>query len=142
MYGNDRDSVRRVFFRAWSKRDGKQPLEPIEQLIVSIIEQHPEYQAMLEQSEDAITTDYGVENGQTNPFLHMGMHISIAEQLQTDTPGGIRALYEELARRSGDPHATEHRMMECLGQVLWQAQRDATEPDQQAYLRCLRKLVK
>ena len=142
MYGNDRDSVRRVFFQAWNGRNGKRPLEPIEQLIVSIVELHPEYQAMLEQPEDAIKTDYGVENGQTNPFLHMGMHISIAEQLQTDTPGGIRALYQELARQSGDPHQAEHRMMECLGEVLWQAQRDAAEPDQQAYLRCLRKLLK
>ncbi len=142
MYGNSRESMRQIFFQAWRKHSDNHPLEPIEQLIVSIIEQHPEYQAMLEQPEDAIDRDYDVEHGQTNPFLHMGMHISIAEQLQADTPSGIRALYQELTRQAGDPHTVEHRMMECLGQVLWQAQRDEAEPDQQAYLHCLRQLVK
>ncbi|WP_456375748.1 DUF1841 family protein [Thiolapillus sp.] len=139
LFGQDRSRLRKYYLQAWKKkRDGK-PLESLESLIATVIEQHPEYHALL-QSEDALDRDYTPEAGQTNPFLHMGMHISLAEQISTDRPAGIRDIYHKIWTKLGDAHDTEHRMMECLGLALWEAQQQNRAPDEQAYLECLKKL--
>ena len=88
----------------------------------------------------ALDNDYTPEMGQTNPFLHMGMHIALYEQLSTNRPAGIKDVYEKLQRKTEDIHETEHRMMECLGEAMWQAQRNNTMPDDASYLLCLKKL--
>ena len=62
------------------------------------------------------------------------MHLSISEQLSINQPIGIRAAYDKLAQKLDDEHAAQHVVMECLGQVLWQAQRDKREPDSTAYI--------
>ena len=115
-------------------------MDSLETLIRDVIVEHPEYHAMLEDGDSALGREYGPETGQTNPFLHMGMHISLREQLATDRPAGIRNIYQTQLARSGDTHAVEHQMMECLGQALWAAQRAGTLPDEQTYLNCLRHL--
>lgn len=115
-------------------------MSPLEQIVAQVVEQHPEYHALIEDP-DAPERDFPVEGGQTNPFLHMGMHITLAEQLGSDRPAGIRALYRRLAERTGDAHAAEHRMMECLGSILWEAQRSGQMPDENEYLVCLKRLV-
>jgi hypothetical protein len=140
MFGNDRDSLRRYYFTVWEKATAGQPLEPLEQLITEVIRVHPEYQALLQNVETAVGRDYLPEMGQTNPFLHMGMHIAIHEQLGSDRPIGIRALYQRICQRLGDPHAAEHLMMECLGEILWEAQRTGQTPNEQLYLQRLRQL--
>ena len=134
-----RDEVRQVYLTVWRKLQQDQLLEPMEALIAEVIEIHPEYHALLEDGEASVQTDFTPDQGQTNPFLHMGMHIALREQADSNRPAGIQSLYQKLASRRGR-HEAEHAMMECLGQVLWQAQRDATEPDQLAYLECLKKL--
>jgi len=134
-----RDEVRQVYLTVWHKLQQKQLLEPMEALIAAVIEIHPEYHALLEDSEAAAQTDFTPEQGQTNPFLHMGMHIALREQEDSNRPPGMQPIYQKLTARKGR-HKAEHAMMECLGQVLWQAQRDATEPDLPAYLDCLKKL--
>ena len=134
-----RDEVRRVYLAVWKKMQQGQLLEPMEALIADVIDLHPEYHRLLDDDEAATHSDYSPEMGETNPFLHMGMHIALREQAGTDRPPGIRAVHEKLVASKG-AHDAEHAMMECLGQVLWQAQRDATEPDQQAYLECLKKI--
>jgi len=134
-----RDEVRQVYLNVWHKLQHDQLLEPMEALIAEVIELHPEYHALLEDGEASVQNDFTPEQGQTNPFLHMGMHIALREQADSNRPSGIQAVYQKLAARRGR-HEAEHAMMECLGQVLWQAQRDATEPDQIAYLDCLKKL--
>ena len=85
--------------------------------------------------------DYTPEGGETNPFLHLGMHISLREQLDTDRPRGIALLYRQLSQRAVDLHQAEHWLMECLGQTLWEAQRNNQMPDEQAYLECARRLL-
>lgn len=142
MFSNDRNQMRQVFLQAWGKHNENQELEPLEQIIVSILNQHPEYQALLENEDKALDRDYLPESGETNPFLHMGMHIAIHEQLSTDRPMGIAALFQQLVMQAGDPHEVEHRVMDCLGEMLWRAQRDGRMPDEQAYLACLRNLLK
>ena len=141
MFGQDRDQTRQVFINAWQKQlDGK-PLEPLEEIIVTIISQHPEYHGILINTDKALGAEYLPENGETNPFLHMGMHIAIHEQLSTDRPSGIAGIFQQLVMQAGDPHHAEHQVMDCLGEMLWQAQRDQRMPDEQAYLACLQKLL-
>ena len=140
IFGNDRDRLRRYYLDAWRKRQAGQPLEPLEALIAGVVEQHPEYHDLL-QSEEALKKEFTPDGGQTNPFLHMGMHISLAEQIGSDRPAGIRELHRRLSVEAGSPHEAEHRMMECLGLVLWEAQRQNRPPDEHAYLECLKKLL-
>ena len=141
MFGQDRDQTRQVFIQAWQKQQDNKPLEPLEEIIVTIISQHPEYQGLLANTDKALGAEYLPENGETNPFLHMGMHIAIHEQLSTDRPVGIAGIFQQLVMQAGDAHHAEHQVMDCLGEMLWQAQRDQRMPDEQAYLGCLRKLL-
>lgn len=142
MIGQDRAEVREVFFRAWRSYREQRPLAGVEKLIVDIALQHPEYQALLEAPDAASARDYLPELGQANPFVHMGMHIAIAEQLAIDQPAGVRTCYQELRARLPDSHAVEHAMMECLGEMLWAASRAQRAPDPNAYVACLRRLAR
>lgn len=141
MFGNNRDDMRRFFLDAWRKAQAGEMLQPLEKLIADVVAAHPEYHALLADADSAIASDFSPEGGQTNPFLHMGMHITLAEQLATDRPAGIRDLYQRMTHAAGDAHEAEHRMMECLGQVLWEAQRAGRHPDERDYLACLQRLV-
>ena len=134
-----RDEVRRVYRQVWSKMQQQQVLEPMEALIAEVIEIHPEYHALFEDGEGIEQLEYTPEQGQTNPFLHMGMHIALREQSNSDRPAGVRQLYQKLCASRGR-HEAEHAMMECLGEALWNAQRNAAEPDMRAYLECLKNL--
>lgn len=139
MFGQDREQLRRFFATSWQKRLDGNALQPLERLVAQIVEQHPEYHAYLD-GDTHLQRDFSPENGETNPWLHMGMHVSLGEQLGADRPGGIRDLYQQISARFGDTHAAEHAMMECLGLVLWEAQRANRQPDEAAYLECLKKL--
>ena len=134
-----RDEVRQVYQRVWHKMQERQLLEPMEALIAEVIEIHPEYHALLDGDEAIEQREFTPEQGQTNPFLHMGMHIALREQATSNRPAGIRPLYQKLAANKGK-HEAEHAMMECLGEALWNAQRNGQEPDLSAYLDCLKKL--
>ncbi len=141
LFGQNRDQLRRIYFEAWRKYREKLPLEPLEEMLASVILEHPEYHALLENEDASRDKDYLPELGQTNPFLHMGMHIAIREQLATDRPTGIRELYKQLLTRLHDTHTVEHSMAECLAEMIWQAQRSNTAPDEISYLDRLRSLV-
>ena len=106
-------------------------------LIVDVALQHPEYQGLLEDP-DSVDRDFLPETGDSNPFLHLAMHIAIEEQLSTGRPPGIRKIYKELLIRLPDKHTVRHQMMECLSRLIWQAQRDQLPPDEGAYLDCLK----
>lgn len=134
MFNPSREEVRRFFCDAWQKRTGGNVLTPLEAIAVDWIDQHPEYHALLTDTEGALTRDYTPEGGQTNPFLHLSMHLSISEQVSIDQPPGIRAAYEALSRRLDSQHEAQHQIMEALGQMLWNAQRNGMPPDGQAYV--------
>jgi hypothetical protein len=140
LFSNNRDELRRFYMDSWRKFQNREPLQPLEAMVAEVIAQHPEYQAMLESGDDMLDRDFMPEEGQTNPFLHMGMHLAIREQLSTDRPLGIVQVHTELLKRIGDPHETEHRMLECLGEAMWDAQRSGTPPDEARYLDCLKKI--
>ena len=118
------------------------PLTALESIIADVIRLHPEYHAMLEDGGRSLDRDWLPEGGETNPFLHMGMHIAIREQLSIDRPAGIKAAYDALLHHTGDVMQTEHAMLECLGETLWRAQRENRLPDEDAYLACIRALAR
>ena len=140
LFTQNRDEMRRFYLQAWQKQCKKLPLEPLEAQVADIIELHPEYHTLLQQGEEQLNKEWTPEMGESNPFLHMGMHLAIPEQLSTDRPPGIRAATQKLLRLTGDGHATEHQMMECLGEALWNGQRDNQPPDEQRYLSCVEQL--
>ncbi len=135
MFNPSKNEVRSFFIDAWARRDGV--LTPLETLAVSWIEQHPEYHDDLA-APDALQRDWGVEQGRSNPFLHLSMHLSISEQVSIDQPPGIRQACQLLAARSGE-HEAQHAVMECLGEMLWQSQRSGLPPDGDAYVDCVRR---
>ena len=134
---SDRKQVRAFFKTAWAKHIENVPAEPLEILIADVIQLHPEYQRLLEGSDDNLDKDYLAEDGQINPYLHLGMHITLREQIQTDRPVGIVALYNKLLLKTNDIHNTEHLLMDCLGECLWTAQRNQLPPNEQSYLDCV-----
>ena len=68
----------------------------------------------------------------------MAMHLTIHEQLLSDRPAGIVKIHRHLSQQYGDTHQAEHQIMECLAEILWQAQRDGSLPDEKRYLEMLR----
>ncbi|MCC5857053.1 MAG: DUF1841 family protein [Ectothiorhodospiraceae bacterium] len=142
MFSSDRDQLRRQYVLAWRKHQNGETLTPLEAAIAQVVAEHPEYQPLLASENRALGREYLPEQGESNPFLHMGMHLALREQVGTNRPKGIRAVYEALCRVTRDPLEAEHLMMDCLAESLWQAQRDGTTPDERAYLKRLRKLVK
>jgi hypothetical protein len=143
MFATDnRDTTRAVFFRAWHRYRAGQPLEGVETLIVQTALQHPEYHLFLEDPDRHRDADFTPEQGCVNPFLHLGMHIAIEEQVSIDSPPGIRTLYADLLRHAGSAHDLQHRMMDCLGEALVLAGRQGESPDDTKYLDCLRRLAR
>ena len=139
LFSQDRKQVRQVFFNAWKKRQDGKPLEPMEVIISDIVGQHPEYHKLLEDPEANLDKDFAPESGDTNPFLHMSLHIAIAEQRATNQPAIINEVFQALAVKHGDGHEAEHEMMECLVEMLWQMQRKkSAAPDEKAYIKCLK----
>ncbi|RLK48594.1 uncharacterized protein DUF1841 [Alkalispirillum mobile] len=140
MFFTDREQMRRFYLDAWRKYQAGQVLQPLEAMVGEVVAQHPEYHKLLEQPDKALQRDYLPEDGETNPFLHMGMHIALREQVSTDRPAGIRRIHHNLSQALGDPLEAEHLMMEPLAEGLWQAQREGREPDEAGYLRALEQL--
>lgn len=139
MFVDSRDGARKFFVEVWRKLAEREPLSPLEDLIAGVIERHPEYHEVLRDGERALTQDFGRDEPAHNPFLHLGLHVALAEQLGADRPPGIREQHARLCA-AGDPHANEHRMIECLAEALWQAQRAGRMPDEKAYLAALARL--
>lgn len=142
MFNPSRAQVRTFFQDAWRKSRSGEVLTPLESMAIDWIALHSEYHPVLEGGTERIEEDYSPDTGQTNPYLHLSMHLSISEQISIDQPKGIRQAAQSLAEHLGSLHEAHHEMMECLGAMLWSAQRAHAEPDASAYLECIRRLVK
>ena len=138
MFNPSREQVRRFFCDAWRKHRERAILEGAEAVAADLIEQHPEYHALLENPEAAIDQEFTPESGQMNPFLHLSLHLAIADQISIDQPQGIRAAYQALRNRL-EVHEAEHALLECLGEALWRAQREGGGIDAMAYMECIRR---
>jgi hypothetical protein len=139
MFNPSRDEVRRFFTDTWRKQRAGEILTPLEAIAADWIIEHPEYHAELKDAEAASAQDYSPERGQTNPFLHLSMHLAITEQLSIDQPRGIRAAYEALSRKLDSSHEAHHVIMECLGEMIWNSQRRGLPPDGEAYVESIKR---
>lgn len=141
MFGKDRHKLRQFYHDVWQKKQKPtSPLTELEKIVANVIAQHPEYHKIFD-SETSLDQEYFVEDGQTNPFLHMGLHISLHEQISTDRPAGVRDLYQQLQMKFGNAHDTEHKMMDSLTESLWIAQRNNQPPSETDYLVMLQQLL-
>jgi hypothetical protein len=144
MFNPTKDDVRRFFCEAWRKERAGEVVTPIEALAIARIRAHPEYHALLDDPERALTESFDVARGVSNPFLHLSMHLTLDEQVGIDQPPGIRGVLEALRARLGDDHAAHHAAMEALGRVLWEVQRGVLPADpaaiNDAYIEALRRL--
>ncbi|HQY08939.1 MAG: DUF1841 family protein [Leptothrix sp. (in: Bacteria)] len=139
MFTPSQHDVRTFFCEAWRKQRAAETLSPMETLAAEWIDRHPEYHADLADLQAALAAVYTVEEGRSNPFLHLSMHLSISEQCSIDQPRGIRQAVELLAARRGDLHQAQHEVMECLGEMIWTSQRSGLPPDPHAYLDAVRR---
>ena len=137
MFTPSQEEVRNFFFETWRKFHAKEPVTPLEAMALDAISQHPEYHPVLEKPEKYRQRDYRPEAGETNPFLHLSMHLSVEEQLSIDQPPGVRAEFERLCQKLGEKHAAQHALLECLGEMIWQSQRNNTPYDPRVYFDCL-----
>lgn len=127
-----------MYIDAWRKADNGEPLNALETQIVAVVRDHPEYHDVLKA--ELLDATFSAELGQSNPFLHMGLHLAIRDQIATDRPPGINLVFNELLAKSNNSHEAEHQALECLAETLWEAQRDNVVPDEQAYLERLRRI--
>ena len=141
LFNPSKEEVRQFFCEAWAKQERSGILTPMESIAARWMVEHPEYHGILSDLESAKETEYTPEKGQTNPFLHLSMHMSITEQVQIDQPPGIREASKQLSIKLDSEHEAQHKIMECLGQVLWNAQRDGAPPDMVAYVEAIKKLL-
>lgn len=139
IFRQDRDAMRQQYHDVWHKMQSQKILTALEQMIADVIALHPEYHTMLSDSVQS-GQDYFVENGQTNPYLHMGLHIAVLEQLSTDRPAGIIKAYQQLVAKTVDPHSAEHLLIDCLAEQLWLAQQQQRAPSEAVYLKAAQRL--
>jgi hypothetical protein len=137
--GYTREQLRQSYAEAWRKHAARAPLTPLESLIADVIELHPEYQPIVQDAQAALGFESAAGDPRENPFLHMGLHLAVREQLSIDRPPGVRELLHSLKARLGDEHRAEHVLMEALAETLWQAQRAGRAPDEGQYLDLARR---
>ncbi len=139
MFKPSREQARQLFFDTWRKYRQHEILSGIETIVLEVILLHPEYQGILDDADRYLDKDYSPEMGDTNPFLHMIMHVAIKEQLSINQPVGIYERFVRLQNNTGSEHVAAHQVMECLAEMIWQAQRNQTAPDAAIYFDCLDK---
>ncbi len=139
MFQPSQEDVRRFFCAAAAKQCAAEIMSPMEAVAARWIVEHPEYAADLADEGAALAAVYTVEEGRTNPFLHLSMHLSIEEQCSIDQPRGIRQAVELLAARRSSLHAAHHEVMDGLGEMIWASQRSGLPPDGLAYLEAVRR---
>jgi Domain of unknown function (DUF1841) len=139
LFNPSRDEVRAFFFDIWAKFKAHKPLTDLEKIALGVMHMHPEYHAILGAPEQFKHQEYFPEFGETNPFLHMSLHLSILEQISINQPIGIADIYEKLKLKRQDEHNAQHDILECLGEVIWQAQRNNAAIDSQYYVQLLQQ---
>jgi len=142
LFGNDRKQLRKMYFDAWDKQQKNLLLTPLEAQIVDVIGIHPEYHNQLDADISIkIDKDYHQHLGEDNPFLHMGLHLGLREQLNTSRPVGIKTLFLSLTKKVSNSHLAEHLFMEVLSDFIWQSQHSGEAPDDKKYLKQLETIV-
>ena len=137
MFSQDRSKQREFLAKSWQKHINAEILEPLELQLALIVQKHPEYHALI----NDINLEYFPEQGKTNPFLHINLHLALQDQLTLNRPNGINDIYKKLIEVHSDAHEVEHMMMECIAEMISQSQKNNTTLDQDNYLISLKNLV-
>ena len=133
--------TRPFFFETWAKHKKSATLTPLEAQILEVMLAHPEYHTVFDQADLTINRTYFAALGDTNPFLHMGLHLALREQISTNRPTGITEVFNTLKTHPNTPLDAEHLLMQCLEDFLWQAQQNNHLPDESAYLAACQALI-
>ncbi|MFW5432565.1 MAG: DUF1841 family protein [Methylophilaceae bacterium] len=141
LFNPSRDEVRDFFFNTWAKFNQQHPLSELEKIGLGVIQMHPEYHHMLDIPEKYKQQAYFPEQGETNPFLHMSLHLSILEQISINQPAGIADIYAQLKISHQEEHSAQHDVLDCLAETIWQAQQNKTVIDADYYLQLLNKKI-
>ncbi len=141
LFNPSLDDVRTFFFDAWAKFKTQKSLTDLEKIALGVMHMHPEYHAILDAPEQFKHQDYFPEFGETNPFLHMSLHLSLLEQISINQPTGIAGIYTELKTKHQNEHDAQHAVLECLAETIWQAQRNSTGMDSAHYLQLLQQKI-
>ncbi len=141
MFGQNREQMRAVFVGAWRQHQAGLPMQQLQLAVAAVIAEHPEYHALFNDEDKALHQDFTPDGGNSNPFLHMAMHLSLREQIATDRPPGIATVFKQLRGKSATSHDAEHAMLEVLGKHLWQSSRSGLPPDDASYILDLKSLV-
>jgi hypothetical protein len=138
MYNLTPLDVRNFFFTTYEKYKAQAPLSDLEKITISIVLEHPEYHSVLENKSKYLDYEWSAASGETNPFLHLSMHITIIEQLSINHPPQINQLYQQLCVKYGSEHEAFHQLMDCIAEMLWHAERKTSQPDINIYLECVK----
>ena len=136
------NEARETYFKVWRKHQLNEKLEPLEKQLLNLIQEHPEYHAMLSSPEKYMDYNFSAENNEENPFLHLSLHTALLEQVSTNRPKGITAIYKDIVHTMGDVHHAEHHIMDILAAHLWETLEKQKQPDEKVYLKQLKKLLK
>ena len=139
MFSPSQADVRRFFCSVYAKALAGNALEAIETIASQWMNEHPEYAQDFADVDAALASMGEVQDGRTNPFLHLSMHLSISEQCSIDQPRGIRQAIELLTHKRDSLHQAHHEAMDCLGQMLWESQQAGRPPDGDAYIACVQR---
>lgn len=140
LFNPTRDQVRQFFFDTWAKFQQQHALTDLEKIALEVIQMHPEYHTILSNPAQFAAQEYFPEMGETNPFLHLSLHLSVIEQISINQPTGISPVYEKLKIKHNDAHVAQHAILDCLAETIWQAQRNKTPMSSEHYLNLLRNL--
>jgi len=140
IFSQDRNELRQMYRDAWRKQQNGEVLSPLDAQIAAVVDDHPEYHEFVQKGDQ--DEDFTGDGGVTNPYLHMGMHLALREQVSVDRPAGVRQVFERLAARRGDSLAAEHEMMEVLAVMLWETQSAGQTFDERDYVERLKRLTR
>lgn len=141
MLNYERDSLRNQYYSAWENYQKKAILDPMETKIIEVIEQHPEYKKIFRKKDKYLDKDFNTSLGEVNPFMHLSLHLALREQLSTERPQGINQIHQALSLKLADPHEAEHKMMDIIANIMWQAQQNNTLPNEAEYLSQLKQCL-
>lgn len=139
LYKPSRDQARQFLFDAWAKFKQQTMLTDLEKIAIEVIQMHPEYHVILDVPARYMDQQYFPEMGETNPFLHLSLHLSVIEQISINQPIGITTIYDQLRQQYNDSHLAQHDILECLAETIWQAQRNNQPLDSETYLNLLKQ---
>lgn len=141
LYNPSRDQARQFLFDAWAKFKQNAPLTDLEKIAVEVMQMHTEYHAILDAPERYLNQQYFPEMGETNPFLHISLHLSVIEQVSINQPIGISDVYAKLLKKYNDKHMAQHDLLDCLAETIWHSQRNNSPLDSAHYLNLLNQRI-